>query len=396
MIGDDYVKFGYNVGGERVYKEYKYYYRDICDGHQHWPPDGPLEAGFENEGDTLSTLELGGAIMSSGTLPPGDTLCIFNKTTYTRYIVSKGKILAEYSGVTGSSREFTFIYAGDQRIAMIDHDGKLHFYLNDHLGSARLVIDTSGTVKDKYDYYAFGEALDQTISTGQSYRYTGKPFDNDHSLNLHYYGARYYDGTTGRFISVDPLASKYPSVSPYVYTLNNPLRFIDENGDSAVVPPGTVGEVELQTALDMGRSGDLGPQLQSELMVVDALPFDVPLEGGDIPDTKPGKAKVGNTHGEAGKGGHIGGIEVKIDVEQLHQLGVSIVPTIVHEFSHAEDMAAQGVWDKGSEDEKQSETKANEAEKRFKKGVHRGKDKIKKYDKEVQQRKQEQKRLQNP
>ena len=139
-------------------------------------------------------------------------------------------MLAEYDGSSGTSRRFAFIYAGNQRIAMIDSDGKLHFYLNDHLGSARIVIDTAGTVKDSYDYYAFGEALNQTTSTGQSYRYTGKPFDNDHSLNLHYYGARYYDATIGRFTSVDPLAFKHPGLTPYHYTANNPIAFLDPFG----------------------------------------------------------------------------------------------------------------------------------------------------------------------
>ena len=93
-----------------------------------------------------------------------------------------------------------------------------------------MVIDTAGTVKDNYDYYAFGEALDQTISTGQSYRYTGKPFDNDRSLNLHYSGARYYDGTTGRFPSFDPLSVEYPEWSPYVYCGQNPLNMVDPTG----------------------------------------------------------------------------------------------------------------------------------------------------------------------
>lgn len=92
--------------------------------------------------------------------------------------------MTAHSGSVGDLRLFTYIYAGDQRIAMIDKDGKLHFYLNDHLGSARMVIDTAGTVKDNYDYYAFGGAHSQAISTGQSYRYTGKPFDNDRGLNL--------------------------------------------------------------------------------------------------------------------------------------------------------------------------------------------------------------------
>ena len=104
-----------------MYKEYKYYYRDICDGHEWEPPSG-----FTVLGDST----LGGTTLSSGTLPPDDTLCIFSKTTYTRYVVSKGKVLAEYDGSSGTSRQFAFIYAGDQRIAMIDSEGKLHFYLS--------------------------------------------------------------------------------------------------------------------------------------------------------------------------------------------------------------------------------------------------------------------------
>ena len=72
----------------------------------------------------------------------------------------------------------------------------------------------------------FGE---QT-STNQAYKYTGKPFDDEGGFDLYYYEARYYDRAGQRFISVDPLAGKYPGWSPYVYTLGNPLKYVDPDG----------------------------------------------------------------------------------------------------------------------------------------------------------------------
>ncbi len=52
------------------------------------------------------------------------------------------------------------------------------------------------------------------------------------------YSARYYDGALGRFTTVDPLAEKYYSWSPYAYCANNPIKFIDPTGmviDSAYI-----------------------------------------------------------------------------------------------------------------------------------------------------------------
>mgnify|MGYP003873837343 CR=1 FL=1 len=46
------------------------------------------------------------------------------------------------------------------------------------------------------------------------------------------YGARFYDPAVGRFLSVDPLAEKYPGMSSYNYVGNNPINNIDMKGDS--------------------------------------------------------------------------------------------------------------------------------------------------------------------
>ena len=63
---------------------------------------------------------------------------------------------------------------------------------------------------------------------------TGK--ERDSETGFSYFGARYYDSDlmTG-WLSVDPLADKYPSLSPYNYCALNPIRIIDPNGDSCAV-----------------------------------------------------------------------------------------------------------------------------------------------------------------
>ena len=60
--------------------------------------------------------------------------------------------------------------------------------------------------------------------------------EKDYESGYHYYGARYYDSEvlTG-WLSVDPMADKYPSMSPYAYCAWNPILYIDPNGKEKVV-----------------------------------------------------------------------------------------------------------------------------------------------------------------
>ena len=110
-------------------------------------------------------------------------------------------------------------------------DNKYHYYLQDHWGNNRVVVNSDGTVEDVNHYYPFGGLFAHSSSV-QPYKYNGKELDTKKELNWYDYGARYYDAALGRFTTQDAFAEKYPAMSPYQYGANNPVCNIDVNGDS--------------------------------------------------------------------------------------------------------------------------------------------------------------------
>ena len=105
-----------------------------------------------------------------------------------------------------------------------------HYYLKDHQGNNRVVINQSGTVEETNHYYPFGGVFGTTGNT-QPYKYNGKELDTKKGLNWYDYGARHYDAVLGRFITVDALYDKHFKVSPYVYCGNEPVGRIDPDGN---------------------------------------------------------------------------------------------------------------------------------------------------------------------
>ena len=59
--------------------------------------------------------------------------------------------------------------------------------------------------------------------------FTGK--ERDRETGFSYFGARYYDSDlSGLILSVDPMADKYPNISPYAYCAWNPTKLVDVDG----------------------------------------------------------------------------------------------------------------------------------------------------------------------
>lgn len=104
-----------------------------------------------------------------------------------------------------------------------------HYYIQDHQGNNRVVFNQSGTIEQTNHYYPFGMTFGEGIDNSDNrYKYNNKELDRMHGLDLYDYGARMQNGM--QFTTIDPLAEKYYSVSPYAYCKNNPIRFIDPNG----------------------------------------------------------------------------------------------------------------------------------------------------------------------
>ena len=61
--------------------------------------------------------------------------------------------------------------------------------------------------------------------------YTFSAKEKDSETNLSYFGARYYSSDLSIWLSMDPMAAKYPSLSPYVYCADNPIKLVDPNGE---------------------------------------------------------------------------------------------------------------------------------------------------------------------
>jgi RHS repeat-associated protein len=93
------------------------------------------------------------------------------------------------------------------------------------------VYGSTYSVIQKTDYYPFGKPYPDGLNPErQPYKFGGKEYDEMHGLNAYDFEARHLDANIPRFTTMDPLCEKYYSVSPYVYCLNNPVRFVDPDG----------------------------------------------------------------------------------------------------------------------------------------------------------------------
>ena len=113
------------------------------------------------------------------------------------------------------------------------HDEKECFWYHpDHLGSSSWITTVNAKPVQHLHYLPWGEDfINQRASGYIGARYTFSAKERDTETGYSYFGSRYYNSDLSIWLSVDPMAHKYPSLSPYTYCANNPIRLVDPNGE---------------------------------------------------------------------------------------------------------------------------------------------------------------------
>jgi len=127
--------------------------------------------------------------------------------------------------IIDSNDNVTHYIYGPKGIVAKRNESLTYYMLKDHLGSTRVVMNENNQAISSYDYDAWGNPMNSTVSEMSAYRYTGREYDEE--TGLHNFRARLYDSTLMRFYQVDP-AEQF--ASPYVYCGNNPIGYSDPTG----------------------------------------------------------------------------------------------------------------------------------------------------------------------
>jgi RHS repeat-associated protein len=174
------------------------------------------------------------------------------------------------------------VYVGEDRIATkYNSEGndntqaekeRTYYYHSDHLGSAQTVTNWKGQVHERLEYTPYGELWIDWKSAdapedSTPFRFTGK--EPDPETGLYYYGARYLDPKTSRWLSGDPAVGEYLPSAPvddeakkrngnlpgqggvfnyvnlhvYHYAGNNPVKYTDPDGEVINLVAGGIGAV---------------------------------------------------------------------------------------------------------------------------------------------------------
>ncbi|MEQ8648229.1 MAG: fibronectin type III domain-containing protein [Cyclobacteriaceae bacterium] len=184
-------------------------------------------------------------VFAGGALAIGGTGSDTYPAAYLNYLVFDSDYnLTGQSGFVGMPQGANLEWLLSAQDLVIEQAGYVYIYVSYESTSSQYVffdnLDitiSESPILESSDYYPFGLTFNSYTkpgTTAQRYKYNGKELQPDLNLNWHDYGARMYMADLGRWGVVDALSESYYRYSPYNYGLNNPIRFIDPDGNGVL------------------------------------------------------------------------------------------------------------------------------------------------------------------
>ncbi len=153
--------------------------------------------------------------------------------TDTRYLLDinggMSQILAEMD--SANTVKNYYIYGDGNLLFRISNTGQRFTYHHDHLGNTTAVTDDGGIITEQYGYDEYGKVLVSGPASAENpFRYVGQFGVMDEGNGLLFMRARYYDTSSGRFLSRDPLGFGGGDLNLYAYVGANPVMHVDYSG----------------------------------------------------------------------------------------------------------------------------------------------------------------------
>jgi RHS repeat-associated protein len=159
--------------------------------------------------------------------------------TTARYGYDSQNAWVDLNGSNGLQMRRMYLEGVDQVFARVNSSGDAAWYLADHLGSVREVVNSTNTITDTNAFDAWGEITSESNpGFGDRYKYTAREFDDE--LGMQYNRAREYNSVIARWTSQDPLAFIAGDTNLYRYVANSPLLAKDPTGMDAYLIEGKV------------------------------------------------------------------------------------------------------------------------------------------------------------
>ncbi|MEZ4828176.1 MAG: RHS repeat-associated core domain-containing protein [Bacteroidia bacterium] len=170
---------------------------------------------------------------------------------------------------SGAIPAIQFFAHEEGRVRRAGSDLIYETFLKDHLGNVRVMFadmdgngavdpdPVNGEVLQVDHYYPFGlrmAGLSLVPAVKNSYLFTGKEAQDELGLGWIDFGARMYDAAASRFTTIDRFSEKYYPLTSYQYAANNPVLFVDVNGDSTWIT--TEGnQITINTSIEFSGRG---------------------------------------------------------------------------------------------------------------------------------------------